>query len=395
MRICISVGHGRSAGGGYDSGAVGGGFHEFRIARKIGFYIAEALKNYGCDTVLINYDADMYLTDRIAYVNRENFDLAAEIHLNAGGGTGSEVYYKHADEGGKKLAAKISEGIAKTFSLRDRGAKTKLNSAGGDYFGFVRSVRCRSLLIETVFIDSSSDRKNVETEAGQKKCGESIAASIAEFYGLCVKNEPQKVAQYADIRAGDRVKIIGKNYATGQRIPSWVKLRTHTVAKVEPSRALLKEINSWVRLSDLKLAARPSVSVGSVVFIKPGAVYGGCTSARGKRVPDSQLNIPSRKFSRTAARSKPCSAISRAGSRSAVLRRCEMNAEITVALLSAAGTLIGSLGGILASNRLTNYRIAQLEKRVDKHNNLVERMAAAEDSIKSAHRRIDDITRRK
>ena len=57
-----------------------------------------------------------------------------------------------------------------------------------------------------------------------------------------------------------------------------------------------------------------------------------------------------------------------------------MNAEITVALLSAAGTLIGSLGGILASNRLTNYRIAQ---------------AAAEDSIKSAHRRIDDITRRK
>ena len=273
MRICISVGHGRSAGGGYDSGAVGGGFHEFRIARKIGFYIAEALKNYGCDAVLINYDADMYLTDRIAYVNRENFDLAAEIHLNAGGGTGSEVYYKHTDEGGKKLAA-----------------KTKLNSAGGDYFGFVRSVRCRSLLIETVFIDSSSDRKNVETEAGQKKCGESIAASIAEFYGLCVKNEPQKVAQSADIRAGDRVKIIGKNYATGQRIPSWVKLRTHTVAKVEPSRALLKEINSWVRLSDLKLAARPSVSVGSVVFIKPGAVYGGCTSARGKRVPDSQLS---------------------------------------------------------------------------------------------------------
>ena len=193
MRICISVGHGKSAGGGYDSGAVGGGFHEFRIARKIGFYIAEALKNYGCDTVLINYDADMYLTDRIAYVNRENFDLAAEIHLNAGGGTGSEVYYKHADEGGKKLAAKISAGIAKTFSLRDRGAKTKLNSAGGDYFGFVRSVGCRSLLIETVFIDSSSDRKNVETEAGQKKCGESIAASIAEFYRLCVKNEPQKV----------------------------------------------------------------------------------------------------------------------------------------------------------------------------------------------------------
>lgn len=108
MKICISIGHGKSARGGYDSGATGGGFHEFRIARRIGFYIAESLKSYGCDVSLINYDADMYLTDRIAFVNRGDFDLAAEIHLNAGGGTGSEVYYKHSDSKGKKLAAVIS-----------------------------------------------------------------------------------------------------------------------------------------------------------------------------------------------------------------------------------------------------------------------------------------------
>lgn len=290
MRICISIGHGKSAGGGYDSGAVGGGFHEFRIARKIGYYISEALKNYGCDAELINYDGDLYLTDRIAYVNRENFDLAAEIHLNAGGGTGSEVYYKHSDETGKKLAANISAGIAKTFSLRDRGAKIKLISSGGDYFGFVRSIKCRSLLVETVFIDNSSDRKNVETEFGQKKCGEAIAESIADFYGLGAKDEPQKAKPTSDIRAGDTVKITGKYYATGQQIPSWVKLKKHTVSKIDSSRALLKEINSWVKISDISLAERPSVSIGSVVAIKPGAVYGGCTSARGKRVPDSQLS---------------------------------------------------------------------------------------------------------
>ena len=115
--------HGKSAGGGYDRRR--GRRRLPRVshsAKKSVFYIAEALKNYGCDTILINYDADMYLTDRIAYVNRENFDLAAEIHLNAGGGTGSEVYYKHTDEGGKRLAAEISAGIAKTFSLRDRGS---------------------------------------------------------------------------------------------------------------------------------------------------------------------------------------------------------------------------------------------------------------------------------
>lgn len=110
------------------------------------------------------------------------------------------------------------------------------------------------------------------------------------------KTAPQKAKPVCDIRAGDRVKIIGKTYATGQRIPSWVKLRTHTVARLDSKRALLKEINSWVLISDLRLAERPSVSVGSVVSIKPGAVYGGCTSARGRKVPEAQLspkNTPS------------------------------------------------------------------------------------------------------
>ncbi len=56
---------------------------------------------------------------------------------------------------------------------------------------------------------------------------------------------------------------------------------------------------------------------------------------------------------------------------------------------SFLGSAVGCLGGILASQKLMNYRIEQLEKKVDKHNNLVERMAAAERDIKSAHRRID------
>lgn len=65
--------------------------------------------------------------------------------------------------------------------------------------------------------------------------------------------------------------------------------------------------------------------------------------------------------------------------------------DIITALIAFAGTLIGSLSGILAANKLTSYRIAQLEKKVEKHNNLVERMFCVENSVKSAHRRIDDI----
>ena len=70
-----------------------------------------------------------------------------------------------------------------------------------------------------------------------------------------------------------------------------------------------------------------------------------------------------------------------------------MNTEITVSLISFLGTLLGTLGGIIASVRLTIYRISQLEKKVEKHNNLVERMVKVENSVKSAHHRIDELRR--
>ena len=291
MNICISIGHGKSAKGGYDSGALGGNYQEFKIAREIGKYIGEIFKGYACTADVINYDATLYLTERIAHVNKHGYDLAMEIHLNASGGTGSEVYYKHKSASSKKLAAAISKNIANTFGIRDRGAKVKINPANGtDYFGFVRSCKCESLLIETVFIDTASDRKHVETAAGQRQCAEAIVKAIADFYGIkkkAVKPSENKPA----VGAGDIVKIKGSKYATGQRIPMWVKLKKHTVKSVSGNKALLKEINSWVYTADLTVlqSSAKTVAVGSKVKIKPGATYGGLTAARGSIVPNTQL----------------------------------------------------------------------------------------------------------
>lgn len=72
-----------------------------------------------------------------------------------------------------------------------------------------------------------------------------------------------------------------------------------------------------------------------------------------------------------------------------------MAPEIVVALLSLAGTLVGSLLGVVTSNRLTNYRIQQLEEKVNKHNCLVERMVIVEQSTKSAHHRLDELIEEK
>ena len=75
-----------------------------------------------------------------------------------------------------------------------------------------------------------------------------------------------------------------------------------------------------------------------------------------------------------------------------------MNDVILVAFISLIGTLGGSFGGILTANKLTNYRIEQLEKRVEKHNNVIERVyllekreAVMDEEIKVANHRIDDL----
>lgn len=68
-----------------------------------------------------------------------------------------------------------------------------------------------------------------------------------------------------------------------------------------------------------------------------------------------------------------------------------MAPEIIVALLSLVGTLGGSFLGVLASNKLINYRIQQLEKKVEKHNNLVERMVLVEAAVKSVDHRLENL----
>lgn len=68
-----------------------------------------------------------------------------------------------------------------------------------------------------------------------------------------------------------------------------------------------------------------------------------------------------------------------------------MSDAVIVGLLALAGTLVGAWAGIRQSNKLACYRIEQLEKKVEKHNNLADRMIAVEQSVKSAHHRIDEI----
>lgn len=68
-----------------------------------------------------------------------------------------------------------------------------------------------------------------------------------------------------------------------------------------------------------------------------------------------------------------------------------MATEILVAVLSFAGTVVGALLGCVASAKLTQYRIAQLEKKVEKHNSLVEKTYVLEGQMKEVQHDIRDL----
>jgi len=71
-----------------------------------------------------------------------------------------------------------------------------------------------------------------------------------------------------------------------------------------------------------------------------------------------------------------------------------MNDAVIVALLGFAGTLLGSLFGVLAAQKLTQYRLAQLEEKVSKHNNLIERTFRLEGRMDEAEHDIRDLKTR-
>ena len=72
--------------------------------------------------------------------------------------------------------------------------------------------------------------------------------------------------------------------------------------------------------------------------------------------------------------------------------------EVITSLIGVIGSFVGTLAGIMINTKLMNYRIEQLEKKVDKHNHVIERVYALEkdkavfaEEMKVANHRIEDL----
>ena len=189
-KVFIGVGH-----GGSDPGAVANGLKEKNLNLVIALAAADELERNGVDVLVSRVaDDDETLTEKIGEANSWGPNLALDIHCNAGGGDGAEVFYS-IDGSGKDLALNILEEF-KAIGQNSRGAKTQKNSQGKDYFAFIRNTTAPAVLVECAFLDNKTDVQIIDTEAEQKKFGVAIAKGILKSLGVAWKEpepEPEKV----------------------------------------------------------------------------------------------------------------------------------------------------------------------------------------------------------
>ena len=256
MKIMIDPGH-----AGSNTGAVSiipEGKQNWTISNAI----VRALKDYPITAVLSRTQNESpSLQERALRAKQQNCDALISVHFNAGGGDGCEVwrqdFVKDTTAIQSKLISINLEKVMVAAGQQTRGIKIKYNKANTrDYYGILyesQKVGIPAVLFEIAFVDSA-DAYDFDTDVELAKWGKVIAQGIANTYNL-KKIVPVVSTPITNtlLKVGSRVKIIGTHYATGQKIPAWVKLKTYTVARFSQGKVLLKEINSWVNIADVKV----------------------------------------------------------------------------------------------------------------------------------------------
>ena len=230
-KVYIAPGH-----GGADPGAIGNGLKEKDLNLSIGKYCAEYLKAQGVTVKMSRTkDIDPGLNNRAREANAWGADLVCEIHINAGGGDGAEVYYSIVGGKSKTMAQNIEAEIKK-IGQNSRGIKTKKNANGEDFLGIIRMTKAPAVLVECAFIDNKKDIAIIDTKKEQKTMGEAIAKGILKTLGKKEEKKEFKVkvtANALNVRSGPGTNHIINTvirdkgiYIITETSGSWGKLKS-------------------------------------------------------------------------------------------------------------------------------------------------------------------------
>ena len=140
--------------------------------RKVKNKIIELLKKeghtvYDC-TDDVGRTQQQNLSNIVAKCNKHSVTLDVSIHLNAGGGTGCEVFYYSGDSTGKSYASKISANISKALGIKNRGAKATTS------LYVISNTKSTAVLVECCFVDSTTDKNKWNAD----KCAKAIVEGI-------------------------------------------------------------------------------------------------------------------------------------------------------------------------------------------------------------------------
>lgn len=249
------------------SGAVGF-LQESVENRKVKNRVASALKNaghtvYDC-TDDTNCTANQNLQRIVSKCNAHNVDLDVSIHLNAGGGTGVEVWCydgKTAD-----IASAICEKVSTALGIPNRGVK----HSKGLYV--LKNTKSPALLVECCFVDSQNDADKWDTD----KCGDAIASAIIgkSIQGADFKPQPAPNAPKPSKPSGNPIIRDGQVHARNFAVPG---LKSDGIPGPETNKAKVKVLQQAVNLD-----YRAGLSVDGIWGSRSEAALKGHTVRRGE-----------------------------------------------------------------------------------------------------------------
>lgn len=178
MKIALTVGHSQLKNGCYTSadGRKLGGCNEYKYCKSFSKYVKRQLKKKGhqVDRIVCpekKFTANTQEKDyKLNKINKGNYDLVIELHLNAAGATaqGVEVLYK--SDKGKKHAASVQQQLSTVF--RNRGIKKT------DNLYILNQTKPTAILIEAFFCTSKADFKKAKGVANKRKLAKLVAKGI-------------------------------------------------------------------------------------------------------------------------------------------------------------------------------------------------------------------------
>ena len=237
-RVFIGVGH-----GGKDPGAVKN-VKESEANLQMALGMKAELEKYGI-TVGISRTREENdpLTEEIREANAFAPDVAVEVHNNAGGGDGFEVYRQTGTHAAQSIRlAQCIEKRVIASGQKSRGIRTKLNGSGADYFGWCREVQCPAVLCEGFFVDSA-DSKDYDTAAEQREYGKVYALGVLDYLGIAVKpqadtppeikpDKPKETPYTVQVGAFSSAESAAELYSKLSNMGYFTFLRNETLVKV-------------------------------------------------------------------------------------------------------------------------------------------------------------------